>query len=87
MMHPVRSWGTIADCADCEDCEDAELRSVRAAIAQQFARAHSAASCSPKAPSTAAELERLMTLRDRHAITDDEYVAAKREVLADSGSR
>jgi hypothetical protein len=32
--------------------------------------------------STAAELERLVALRDRGAITDEEYAAAKRALLS-----
>jgi hypothetical protein len=40
----------------------------------------------PSAPSTAAELERLTALHERGAITDDEYAAAKRELLAAPGS-
>jgi hypothetical protein len=70
-----------------EEFPDAEPVSMRAAVSGKFARARSATSRSPKAPSTAAELERLVALHERHAITDDEYAAAKRELLAASGTR
>lgn len=36
----------------------------------------------PAGPSTASELERLVVLHDSKAITDDEYAAAKRDLLA-----
>jgi hypothetical protein len=35
----------------------------------------------------AAELERRTALHDREAITDDEYAAAKSELLAGAGSQ
>ncbi len=46
------------------------------------ARAATAPAKAAGAPSMATELERLVALRDRGAITDDEYVAAKQELLA-----
>jgi hypothetical protein len=49
-----------------------------------IARARAAASPSAAAagPSKAAELERLVALLDRGAITAEEYAAAKRELFA-----
>jgi len=70
-----------------EEFPDVEVVSVRAAISERFARMRAATGRAPSAPSTAAELERLMALHDRGAITDDEYAAAKGEVLAAPGSR
>jgi hypothetical protein len=70
-----------------EEFPDVEVVSVRAAISGQFARVRAATGRTPRAPSTAAELERLMALHERGAITDDEYAAAKGELLAAPGSR
>lgn len=69
-----------------EEFPDVEVVSVRAAISGRFARARAATARTPSAPSTAAELERLTALHERGAITDDEYAAAKRELLAAPGS-
>jgi len=66
---------------------DAEPVSLRAAVGEKYAHARAATSRSPRPTSTAAELERLVALHDRAAITDEEYAAAKRELLAASGSR
>jgi len=66
---------------------DAEPVSLRAAVGEKFAHARAATSRSPEPTSTAAELERLVALHDRAAITDEEYAAAKRDLLAASGSR
>ncbi len=68
-----------------EEFPDAEPVSIRAALSGQMARARAATSRSAPAPSTAEELERLVALHERHAITDDEYAAAKRELLAAAG--
>jgi hypothetical protein len=70
-----------------EEFPDVEVVSVRAAISGRFAAARAATARAPSAPSTAAELERLMELHERGAITDDEYAAAKRELLSAPGSR
>jgi hypothetical protein len=70
-----------------EEFPDAEVVSVRTAISGRFDRARAATGRAQRAPSTAAELERLMALHDRGAITDDEYAAAKGELLAAPGSR
>jgi uncharacterized membrane protein YccF (DUF307 family) len=70
-----------------EEFPDVEVVSVRAAISGRFAAARAATARAPSAPSTAAELERLMALHERGAITDDEYAAAKRELLSAPGSR
>jgi len=69
-----------------EQFPDAQAVSMRAALSEY---AHSVgekvsrarAATSPRVPSKAAEIERLVALRDRGAITDDEYAAAKRELL------
>lgn len=64
-----------------EQFPDAEGVSVRAAVGEKLARARAGSGGSAKAASTAAELERLVALHDRAAITDDEYAVAKRELL------
>ncbi len=64
-----------------EQFPDAEGVSMREAIGDKFARARAGSGGSAKTPSTAAELERLVALHDRAAITDDEYAVAKRELL------
>jgi hypothetical protein len=74
-----------------EEFPDAPAVSVRAALGQyaqavgaRIARARAAAA-PPRAvagPSKAAELERLVALLDRGAITAEEYAAAKRELFA-----
>ena len=56
--------------------------SMRVATREKLALARATSMGRAKAPSTAAELERLTALHDRAAITDDEYAAAKRELLA-----
>jgi hypothetical protein len=65
-----------------EQFPDAQGVSMRGAIGEKLARARAASAGRAGAPSTAAELERLVALHDRAAITDDEYAAAKRELLA-----
>jgi lipoprotein signal peptidase len=69
---------------------DAELVSARAAISDYFramgekvsrARAATAPAQSSGSFSVASELERLAALRERGAITDQEFAAAKRELL------
>jgi hypothetical protein len=74
-----------------EEFPDAPAVSVRAALghwAQTFgariarARAAAAPSAAGAGPSKAAELERLVALLDRGAITAEEYALAKRELLA-----
>jgi hypothetical protein len=79
---------------------DAELVSARAAISDYFramgekvsrARAATApaqsSGTSSGSFSIAGELERLVALRDRGAITDQEYAAAKRELLPGAAER
>jgi Short C-terminal domain len=61
---------------------DAQPISMRAALGEKFGRARAAMTSAPAAPSKATELERLMALHDKGAITDDEYAEAKRELLA-----
>jgi hypothetical protein len=70
-----------------EQFPDAEHGSMGAAISEKIAHARAASSGRTAAPSQASELERLVALHDRKAITDDEYAAAKRELLAAPGSR
>jgi hypothetical protein len=70
-----------------EQFPDAQRGSMRAAIGEKITHARAGTSRASTATSTAAELERLTALHDRHAITDDEYAAAKRELLAGAGSR
>ncbi len=65
-----------------EQFPDAQGVSMRGAIGEKLSRAREASAGRAKAPSTAAELERLVALHDRAAITDDEYAAAKRELLS-----
>jgi hypothetical protein len=81
-----------------EEFPDAPIVSVRAALGRwgqaagaRIARARAAAAPSaalagPSAavagPSKAAEVERLVALLDRGAITDEEYASAKRELFA-----
>jgi len=74
-----------------EEFPDAQPVSVRAALSEYAqtvgekigrARAATAPATGVGGPSMAAELERLAALRDRGAITDDEYAAAKRELLS-----
>jgi hypothetical protein len=65
-----------------EQFPDAQAVSMRGAIGEKLARARAASAGRAGAPSTAAELERLVALHDRAAITDDEYAAAKHELLA-----
>jgi Short C-terminal domain len=74
-----------------EEFPDAQPISVRASmgehvhsVGERIARARAAMAPAPGAnrTSTADELERLVALRDRGAITEDEYAAAKRELLA-----
>jgi hypothetical protein len=60
---------------------DAQPISVRAALGEKFGRARASMRSPAAAPSKATELERLMALHDKGAITDDEYAAAKRELL------
>jgi hypothetical protein len=69
-----------------EQFPDAEHGSMGAAISEKIAHARAATSVAAAAPSQASELERLVALHDRKAITDDEYAAAKRELLAAPGS-
>jgi Short C-terminal domain len=73
-----------------EEFPDARPISMRGAIGEYAhsvgekisrARAATAPAKAASAPSKATELERLVALRDRGAITDDEYTAAKRELL------
>jgi hypothetical protein len=59
---------------------DAEAISLRAALGSKMGRARAAMGSA--GPSKATELERLMALHDKGAITDDEYAAAKQELLA-----
>lgn len=70
-----------------EQFPDAERVSVRSAIGEKGALVRAASPRRAKAPSRTAELERLVALHDREAITDDEYAAAKRELLAVPGSQ
>jgi hypothetical protein len=68
-----------------EQFPDAEHASVRSTIGEKIAHARASSSGHQPAPSRAAELERLVALHDRAAITDDEYAAAKRELLDSPG--
>ncbi|HEV2922424.1 MAG TPA: SHOCT domain-containing protein [Solirubrobacteraceae bacterium] len=61
---------------------DAQPISMRAALGDKMSRARAAVTPSSSGPSKANELERLAVLHDKGAITDDEYAAAKRELLA-----
>jgi Short C-terminal domain len=61
---------------------DAQPISMRAAMGDKLGRARAAMTSAPAGPSKATELERLVALHDKGAITDDEYAAAKRELLA-----
>jgi hypothetical protein len=61
---------------------DAQPISMRAALGDKMSRARSAVTPSSTVPSKANELERLAALHGKGAITDDEYAAAKRELLA-----
>jgi hypothetical protein len=61
---------------------DAQPISMRAALGDKMSRARTAVTPSSTGPSKANELERLAALHDKGAITDDEYTAAKRELLA-----
>jgi hypothetical protein len=61
---------------------DAQPISMRAALGDKMSRARAAVAPSSTGPSKANELERLAALHDKGAITDDEYAAAKRELLA-----
>jgi hypothetical protein len=61
---------------------DAQPISLRAALGEKFGRARASMRPAAAAPSKATELERLMALHDKGAITDEEYAAAKRELLA-----
>jgi hypothetical protein len=61
---------------------DAQPISMRAALGDKMSRARAAVTPSSSGPSKANELERLAALHDKGAITDDEYAAAKRELLA-----
>jgi hypothetical protein len=74
-----------------EEFPDAPSVSVRAvfsryvsAIGEQIARARAATApaAAVSAPSKAADLERLAALHERGALTDEEFAAAKRELLA-----
>ena len=74
-----------------EEFPDAQPVSMRAAVSEYAqtvgekmgrARAATVPATGVGGPSMAAELERLAALRDRGAITDDEYAAAKRELLS-----
>ncbi len=66
-----------------EQFPDAQPVSMRVAAREKLAHARATSMGRATAPSsTAAELERLTALHDRAAITDDEYAAAKRELLA-----
>jgi hypothetical protein len=74
-----------------EEFPDAQAISMRAAMSEYAhslgekvsrARAATAPATAAAGPSKAAELERLASLRERGALTDDEYAAAKRELLA-----
>jgi hypothetical protein len=74
-----------------EEFPDAEPVSWRASVSEAAdslgekvsrARAPTAPATGTYGPSKAAELERLVALRDRGAISDDEFAAAKRELLA-----
>ncbi len=73
-----------------EEFPDAESVSLRTSMSdyahslgERIARARAAAAPATALgpPSKAAEIERLLALRDRGAITDDEYAAAKRELF------
>jgi hypothetical protein len=61
---------------------DAQPISMRAALGDTLTRARAAVTPSSSGPSKANELERLAALHEKGAITDDEYAAAKRELLA-----
>jgi hypothetical protein len=68
-----------------EQFPDAEHASVRATVSEKMAHARAGSKGRQPAPSRADELERLVALHDRAAITDDEYAAAKRELLDSPG--
>ena len=70
-----------------EQFPDAQRASMRVALGEKIAHARAASSGGANPPSRAAELERLSALHERAAITDDEYAAAKRELLDAPGSR
>jgi hypothetical protein len=61
---------------------DAHPISMRAAMEEKLGRARAAMRSAPAGPSMATELERLTALHEKGAITDDEYAAAKGELLA-----
>jgi len=79
-----------------EEFPDAEPISLRASMSHYArsvgerigrARAATAPAAAAGPPSTAAEIEHLLALRDRGAITDEEYAAAKRDLLQLSVTR
>jgi hypothetical protein len=61
---------------------DAQPISLRAAMGEKLGRARGGMRSAPAEPSKTTDLERLVALHDKGAITDDEYAAAKRELLA-----
>jgi hypothetical protein len=61
---------------------DAQPVSMRAALGEKLGRVRASTTSAQAGPSTTTELERLMALHQKGAITDDEYAAAKRELLA-----
>jgi hypothetical protein len=61
---------------------DEQPISLRGAIGDRVRSVRGGGASGPSAPSKATELERLLALHDKGAITDDEYAAAKRELLA-----
>ena len=70
--------------AEFPDAEHVSMREYYESARQKLslARGSSAPAAASDGPSKAAELERLAALHDRGAITDEEYAAAKRELLA-----
>jgi hypothetical protein len=60
---------------------DAQPVALRAAMGEKLGRARAGMTPAPAGPSKANELERLVALHDKGAITDEEYAVAKRELL------
>jgi len=72
-----------------EEFPDAQATSMRAALGEyahtmgeRISRARAATAPAKGTTSTAGELERLAALRDRGALTDEEFAQAKRELLS-----